>query len=324
MQVVWWAVTAALVVGAGIYGYMEYQAYLLRTKVTTLTGGLRFTAQGLMVESRHSAKEVVVQTRQGDYTHQKAAGSDPETQTGNLTATFAAIGLKIKTSRIVVTPEGGGEPLETGFSSIHFLASDDLVCRAEARSPGENSSLHIDHVPNPIAQDFQNFANRLNHWIDKIEHSIKLDIEKRRKEEEERARLELLAAAKAKKSPAVSLTDTEREAKAATQIDAWRATAGFKGSSTEVSINADGVVAWFIDLHPAGKAILHAGKRTFHGSLQGAKVTVLTGELEIGVRDDYWTEDEPQLLTFRILAGTPPESRLAWKERLEILIRDLG
>jgi hypothetical protein len=52
-------------------------------------------------------------------------------------------------------------------------------------------------------------------------------------------------------------------------------------------------------------------------------VTALTGELEIGVRDDYWTEDDPQLLKFRILAGSTPENRLAWKERLEILIRGL-
>ena len=323
MQVVWWAVIAAVAVGAGVYGYMEYHAYLLRTNVTTLPTGVRFLAQGLTVETHTASKEVVVQTRYGQYAHQKAPGAQEEQQTGSLTVTFAAVGLKISTSRVVVKPEGGGAPVETGFSTIAFQSSDELASRAHGRPAAETSSLRIDHVPNPIAHDFQGYANRVLLWVDKIEHSLKIDIETRRKEEEERARVEALAVAKAKKNAPAVLSDAQREAKAAEQIELWREKAGFKGSSTEMSIDANGDVAWFIDLHPAGRAILHSNKRTFHGSLQGAKVTALTGELEIGVRDDYWTEEDPQLLKFRILSGTTPENRLAWKERLEILIRGL-
>ncbi len=322
MQVVWWALIAALVIGGGIYAYMEYHAYLLRTDVATLPTGVRFTAQGLVVESHNASREVVVQTHHGSYTHQKSPDAQPQQQTGSLTATFAAVGLKISTSRVVIKPDGGGPPVDTGFNTIVFQSSDDLACRAEGRPPGETSSVRIDHVPDAIAHDFQSYANRLLLWVDKLEHNVRIDVEKRRKEEEERERAEAQAA-KARKNAPAALTEAEREAKAAAQIEVWRDKARFKGSSSEMSIDANGDIVWFIDLHPTGRAILHANKRTFHGSLEGAKVTALTGELEIGVRDDYWTEDDPQLLKFRILSGTTPESRLAWKERLEILIRGL-
>jgi hypothetical protein len=323
MQVIWWALIAALVIGGGIYAYMEYHAYLLRTSVTTLPTGVRFTAQGLVVESHTASRDVVVQTQRGSYTHQKAPYAQEDSQSGSLTVTFAAVGLKISTSRVVVKPDGGGPPVETGFSTITFQSSDDLTCRAEGRTPGETSSLRIEHIPNAIAHDFESYANRVLLWVDKLEHNLRLDVDKRRKEEEERERAQAQAAAKAKKNASVALTDAEREAKAAVQIEAWREKARFKGSSTEISIDANGDIVWFIDLHPTGRTILHSNKRTFYGSLEGAKVTALTGELEIGVRDDYWTEDDPQLLKFRILAGSTPENRLAWKERLEILIRGL-
>ena len=46
--------------------------------------------------------------------------------------------------------------------------------------------------------------------------------------------------------------------------------------------------------------------------------------VELGVRDDYWTEDEPLLATFRILGGASPDVRRAWNERLDILVQSLG
>jgi hypothetical protein len=42
----WWALGAASVLGAAVYLFMEYQAYLLRTSVTSVPGGLLFKAQG--------------------------------------------------------------------------------------------------------------------------------------------------------------------------------------------------------------------------------------------------------------------------------------
>jgi hypothetical protein len=53
-------------------------------------------------------------------------------------------------------------------------------------------------------------------------------------------------------------------------------------------------------------------------------VTGIGVEMEIALRDDYWTEEDPRLLTFRVLGGAAPEIRRAWKERLEILIQSLG
>jgi hypothetical protein len=74
-----------------------------------------------------------------------------------------------------------------------------------------------------------------------------------------------------------------------------------------------------VDLGTDGRITLHADKRTIHATLLGAEIASLGGELEIGVRDDYWTEDEPGLRVFRVFKGLPPNERRAWKERLEIL-----
>jgi hypothetical protein len=327
-QIVWWAVIAALVVGGSIYAYIEYHAYLLRTHVKEIAGGLQFTSQLFSVESRHASKEVVVQAGKGHYSHQSATDDQAQIQTGSLTATFAATGLRMTTASVVVKGEGDAPPIETGFSNIVFNGSDELMAKAQGRAAAEQSTLRIDHVPNPIARDFQLFAHRLHLWIDKLEHAILMDLEARRKAEEERVKAEAREAAialgKFKDDPKVVLTEEQREARAAAQIASWREAAGFKGSSTEVSINARGKVVWFVDLDPAGRIILHAADRTYYGSLKGARVTSLTGELEIAVRDDYWTENEPQLVSFKVLTGAAHESRRAWKERLDILIKNLG
>jgi hypothetical protein len=43
----------------------------------------------------------------------------------------------------------------------------------------------------------------------------------------------------------------------------------------------------------------------------------------VGVRDAYWSEDNPQLSTMRVLKGRNAAERLAWRERLEILRNSL-
>ena len=108
------------------------------------------------------------------------------------------------------------------------------------------------------------------------------------------------------------------------QIEKWRAAAGFKGTSTEVNYDARGKIEWLIDLDPTGRIILHAGKRTFYGSLHGATVVGIGNELEVSVRDDFWSEDDPRLAAFRVLGGTNAEVRRAWKERLDLVIQSLG
>lgn len=153
-----------------------------------------------------------------------------------------------------------------------------------------------------------------------------MEIEAIRLREEEAARAKEKAEreAQAAQDANAVLSDEQREARAAAQIAKWREAAGFKGNASEVSTEPNGDIRWFIDLGSGGRAILHANKRTFIGSLRGSVVDSLGGELELGVRDDYWTEDEPRLVTFRILGGASPDLRRAWKERLDIVVQNLG
>jgi hypothetical protein len=103
------------------------------------------------------------------------------------------------------------------------------------------------------------------------------------------------------------------------QVAQWRKAAGFAGTSSEIGLNEKGGILWYVDLCPTGRITLHSDKRTIHTNLLGASITSLGGELEVGVRDDYWSEEEPELRRFRILKGLPPDERRAWKERMEIL-----
>ena len=157
-----------------------------------------------------------------------------------------------------------------------------------------------------------------------MEQQLEAQIAAQRQREQEEAAAALVLQIDPKEDTSLPLSETEREARASAQIEKWRAAAGFKGTSTEVSFDARGQIVWAIDLNPTGRVILHANKRTFYGSLIGASVVGIGTELEISVRDDYWTEEDPRLVAFRVLGGTAPENRRAWKERLDILIQSLS
>ncbi|MDO8457182.1 MAG: hypothetical protein Q7T07_09765 [Burkholderiaceae bacterium] len=322
----WWTLGGAGVVGAAIYLFMEYQAYLLRTSVISVPGGLRFVAQGFSVESRHAAKEVIVVAREGRYIRQPLTGGDQEVTTGSQTVTVPAVGLKIEVSRISVKGQEGEAATATGFSRIVFVASDEPMRKALGRTGGERSELRLDRVPDPIATDFQQFANGLRAWIDKVEQQVaaQAQAEAQRLRDAEAAASAAELVVVPEEDPTVPLSEADREARAGAQLEKWRTAAGFKGSSTEMSFDARGKIVWMIDLDPTGRVILHAGNRTFHGSLVGATVTGIGSEVEVAVRDDYWTEDDPRLVAFRVLGGSTPENRRAWKERLDLLIQNLG
>lgn len=316
----WWALGGASVLGAAVYLFMEYQAYLLRTSVTSVPGGLRFTAQGFSVESRHSAKEIKVIARNGIYARQALPDGEEEKQTGSLEVSLSAIGLQIEVSRISVKDSEEGKAAPTGFSRIVFSACDEKLRKTQGKQASVRSQLKLDHVPDSIATDFQQFANGLRAWIDKVEQQLEAQIAAQRQREKEAAAA-LVVQVDPKEDVSVPLSEAEREARAAAQLEKWRAAAGFKGTSTEVSFDARGQIVWLIDLDPTGKVILHANNRTFHGSLKGASVVGIGAEMEISVRDDYWSEEDPRLVAFRVLGGTAPENRRAWKERLDILIQ---
>lgn len=322
LPLLWWSLGAAGLVGAGVYLYMEYQAYLLRTSVSGIPGGLRFTARLLVVEARYGAKQVVVEARSAHYKRQPLPEGDETVETGSVTATLPAAGLQMQVFRMVEKGTDADAPKCTGTCRIVFTASDALKMQASHTGVGECAVLRLEGVPTRVANDFQAFANTLQTWLDKVEHGLKMEIEAARLREEEEARAKAQAERDALAAEA-ALSDADRESLAETQIAAWRAAAGFKGTTTEVSIEPDGQIRWFIDLEPSGRVILHANQRTFSGSLKGAFVGTLGGELEVGVRDDYWAEDQP-LSTFRILGGASPDLRRAWKERLDLLVQNLG
>ncbi len=319
-----WALVGAAVLGGGFYLYVEYQAYLLRASVSSVPGGLRFVAQGLTVESRHSKKELKITAKNGRYVRQLLAGGDEEVQVGPLEVTIAAIGLQIEVSRVAVKDPEGGPAKATGFSRIVFLATDQPLQTAMGHTGGYRSELHLDRVPDAIATQFQQFANGLRAWIVKVEQQLATLVAEQRKREKEEAEVAAGLMVEPEEDMSIPLSEADREARAAAQLEKWRAVAGFKGTSTEMHTDPRGHIVWLIDLNPNGNVILHADKRTFQGSLKGATVNGFGTQLEVAVRDDYWTEDEPMLVAFRILDGSKPETRRAWKERLELLINSLG
>ena len=320
LPLMWWALGVSAVLGGSVYLFIEYQAYLLRTSVISVPGGLRFVSQGLTVESRHAGKEIKVTTKNGRYARQPLAGDDEEVQAGPLAVTLSAIGLQIEVARISVKDAGGDKAEATGFSRIVFAATDEPLQIALGRSGGDRSELRIDRVPDAIAVDFQQFANGLRAWIEKVEQQLAAKVAEQRQQELEAAAAAAGLTVEPEEDPTTPLSEADREARATAQLEKWRAAAGFKGTSTEMHYDNRGQMVWLIDLAPTGKVILHADKRTFHGSLKGATVNGFGSELEVAVRDDYWSEDDPRLVAFRILGGSKPESRRAWKERLEQLI----
>lgn len=320
----WWTLGGATVLGAAVYLFMEYQAYMLRTKVINIPGGLRFVAQGFAVEVRHKAKDILVLAKDGSYTRQALPDGEEQVQTGALSVTMAATGLRIEVARISVKDGEEGKAVPTGLSRIVLAASDEPLRSAQGKKPSERSELRLNQVPDPIAADFQQFANGLRAWIEKMELRLAADLAAQRQREEEAATAAAGLAASAVEDVPVAQTEEERKARADAQLDKWRQAAGFKGTSTELSFDERGRIVWLIDLEPTGRVILHAANRTFHGSLKGATVTGIGAEMEIAVRDDYWSEDDPRLVSFRVLTGAAPEIRRAWKERLDILIQSLS
>jgi hypothetical protein len=317
----WWSLAGACAVGGSVYLFIEYQAYLLRTSVSSVPGGLRFQSHRFSVESRQGAKQLVVVTKGGHYARQPQPGGDEQVQSGAQTVTLDAVGLRMEVFRILGTVEGEEKPKEMGFSTVYFKTSDELTQKARGRDVSERSELRLDHVPDPIAREFAGFANGLHDWIAKIERQLAADVQEKRQREEDEARATAAAnAAPALDDPAAALSDAEREARAATQIALWRQAAGFTGAFSKVSIDPRGQIEWFVDLDPAGQVTLHGGRRTFHGSLKGGRLNAHRTELEVAVRDEFWTPESPQLVAFRILLGSPAQDRLVWIKRLAAAI----
>ena len=319
----------AAVAAALIYGYMEYQVRMLRTTATKLASGLLFTSRFLTVGTRNATLEVVVNAPRGRHAVEAAAADLARLPKKELAVVLPAIGLVCDVK--VDSTHRAGKTADR--CTITFTASNAAKLLALGLPATPAAVVVIDDVPLPVARAFQNFAGQMGFWIERVEQRVHLEreAEQRKKEEEAAALVAAEAAAqravgktnKTKDDYSTPVSDEDRKVRIDKQIDVLRKAAGFKGASAEFGADPGGKIQWYIELEPSGKVILQSGSRSFSGSLKGAKLTTLVGELELGVRDALWTEEDPALSNFMILAGTKSEVRLAWKERLEILIRSL-
>lgn len=308
--------TPVVLAVAGFYAYVEQQARLLKTRAGPIPGGLRFEAHGWSVEVQRAGQQLLVQARQGQYAREplSAASALVLEAPGPVNATLPAPGLQIEVTRNLRHQEGRA-PQPTGQCSVVFRASDESAFAAAEKSGGERHLLRLDPVPEPVAANFQQFAGQIRVWVERLDRNLAQQVLQRQQRLEAEAAAEARAAARAKKAaeqPVVQ--DLAPEA----QIAHWRKLAGFSGTS-EVGYTDDGKIDWFIDLDPRGRITLHADHRTVHTTLLGATVSSLAGELEVAVRDEYWSEAEPELKSFRLFKGAHSDVRRAWKERLETL-----
>ena len=308
-------VSVAGALGFAWYVYLEQQARLLRTRVLDLPGGLRFEAHGFWVELQQSAKQIQVHAEACQLSRTALAGGAPQVQQGPLEAVLPAPGLQVEVTRGLVMVEGQNTPVPGGLGTITFTASDALTNAANKRPGGQAYVLTLANVPEPVAVSFQGFANRVNHWAEKITFRLQQDSAEQLRLEEEGAKAALEAQLLAEKGPELA-PESEHEDMAG-QIAKWRKAAGYSGDFSDVSTDAKGRVIWFIDFCADGRITLHANNHTIYANLRGARIATLGSELEIWVRDEYWSEEDPRLSKFIVLQGLPPDERRAWKERLE-------
>jgi hypothetical protein len=306
LTLIFWALVAGALLVALVFGYIEYQDYLLRTEVKSVPGGLRFTAQDFTAEARRSENTMQVTCKNGLLTTHPLGDGDEQTRAGVLTVALPAAGLRIHVAQITARDGPDAAPVATGFSTIVFTATDEMAFNATGKRGGQHSTLRLNRVPDSVAQAFRHFSGGLEEWIDKLERGLAADIAARREQ----------AAKEAAEQAAAQPLSAEHEAKAKAQLAQWRQSAGFAGTMTDMHVDAKGAVDWLIDLNVDGRIILHADKRHFHGSLKGAGVIILANELEVMVRDEYWQEGDNRMPTFRVLKGASRETLEAWRKRL--------
>jgi hypothetical protein len=305
---IWWGlggVVALLMIG---YLVMEYIAWLDRTAVVVVPAGLRFVARGLQVEMQRNKARLIVQATNGHYSQQTDKQTPPKETHGALTATFEALGLRMQVVPEMHKIPGKEGEHATGYCTLFFDAANT------------HTRLRVERIPRKVATDFEQFATQTAIWIEKLEA-------RQAQEEEAKAKAEADALASAAAAAAKKATGaTAKEVTELTpdaQVAQWRKAAGFSGISSEIGLDDKGGIQWYVDLNGDARITLHSDRRTVHTTLAGAEIKSLGGELEIGVRDDFWTPSEPELRRFRILKGRSPDERRAWKERLEILRNQL-
>lgn len=296
-ELLWWLLGGFAGLGLLVYATFEYLHWLERTQVYKLANGLRFVAHGFQVEAHRTDKKISINTTRGHYTKVQTETTQVLEQSGPLNVSLSAMGLRMRVEPVL---KHASQAAATQCT-IHFEGAEEQV------------TLVIPSVPIKVGDAFTAFSRQIAVWIEKME-------ERRAKEEAAKASAE--AAAEAEGSGAEG-SDDEADAQSALTVDEqvaqWRKVAGFKGTSSDIGLDDQGKILWFIDLDATGRVILHSNKRTAIANLLGAQLTSLGNELEVTVRDEFWTEAEPETRSFRVLKGRSPDERRAWKERMEIL-----
>lgn len=313
----WW-ITVLLVPAAlgviGFFAYVEYHARQIKTRVERSAGGLRFVARGWSVEMQRGPQQVVVKAQRGQHRRVALDGGAARQYEGAVQQALPALGLRMRLEPHTRPGVGDAPPVATGLLVPVFEASDATPL-GPAKEGGEQHVVRLAPVPAAVAASFNQFAGQLRMWVDKLEHNLAMQIQ----HEQDRlaAEASILARAEAKAKKDAELANAVPLDPAA-QIAQWRHEAGFSGTS-ETGLTEDGRLDWFIDLDPRGRVILHANKRTLYTTLLGASIKPLGAELEVGVRDKFWSEAEAELQVFRLFKGAHSDVRRAWKERLETL-----
>ncbi len=304
MRALYFAVgTFAILVSLGLL-FFEMYLRSQRTKVFQVPGGLHFVAQKFSIQFLRTQKEVHVQCARGILTS-AGAGSKPS-QVGRAQCTFSALGFRAEVRESIQRMADQSVPVRTGYCEIILQGADE-------------AGLTIQQVNTAVAADFFAFYRQVRHWIDKLEQRMERERVAQMRAQDEAAQTqrhaELIAQLATPANAPPSQADCE--AASAAQIAQLRRTAGFQGQHSAWQADAKGLVLWFVDLAADGRITLQSDKRALHSTLQGASIASMGEDLQVGVRDDYWTEQDPELRIFRVLRGRGAEERRAWKERLE-------
>jgi len=282
----------------GLFTLWMYRR-MQHTSILQTPGGLRFEAYDFSVQVQRLEQQIHVCCARG-VLGTPAAPLTPEAVPGPVEHRFAAPGLDVEWR----------EELHPGYTDVLLKGAD-------------GTQLRIARISAPVAARFKYFYLQVRLWIDKLELRLERErIEGLRAEElaaQQQRDADLLVQLNAGKPAQAALTDEEREAMAQAQIAQWRAAAGFTGQNSLSQTDTKGRVLWFVDLADDGRITLHSDKRTVHSTLRGARIEAVFGELEVSVRDAYWSEEHPELCSLRVLKGRSAAERLAWRERLEIL-----
>ncbi len=306
------------VLGWLVWSFMQQNAKLLQTRTVEFAGGLRFEAHTFSVEMHQAAKCVKVSAQPGTMKVTALQGDTEQKHDDVSDLRLPATGLQVAVVRTPAPSDGRTAAQATNTFDIVFNAPGGLGAEPDANGNASTAVVRLQGLPEPVAKSFQAFASRLTIWADKLTKFAEQDKAQALQAAQDAATAALEAQAKAE-ADAVQAASAEEETGSldlAVQIAKWRKTAGFSGQYSEVSTHNKGGIDWFIDLVPDGRITLHGHKRTVFTTLHGATITALPKAIEIGVRDEYWSEGDP-LLVFQVLQGSPPNERRQWQEWLE-------